>query len=161
MRILDDTSRGMGGAGDGRSKYLPTVSSWHRALELGIGHLTRSSKPSEGLPVYRTKELYSFLTYFKTLSIAPAPKIEPATSRSAVKRSTDWANPAAVTPADMCIWRNISPAIMNDHDPKRTNWDRQNLGLFFTSFMLALIYISQVLFFHYVQSHSQCFSVVN
>ena len=35
-----------------------------------------------------------FLSYFKTLSIGPAPGIEPATSRSAVKRSTDWANPA-------------------------------------------------------------------
>ena len=32
---------------------------------------------------------------FKTLSIGPAPGIEPATSRSAVKRSTDWANPAS------------------------------------------------------------------
>ena len=31
-----------------------------------------------------------------TLSIGPAPGIEPATSPSAVKRSTDWANPAAV-----------------------------------------------------------------
>ena len=34
-----------------------------------------------------------FLSYFKTLSIGLAPGIEPATSRSAVKRSTDWANP--------------------------------------------------------------------
>ena len=34
---------------------------------------------------------------FKTLSIGPALGIEPATSRSAVKRSTDWANPAAVS----------------------------------------------------------------
>ena len=31
-----------------------------------------------------------------TLSIVPAPGIEPATSSSAVKRSTDWANPVAV-----------------------------------------------------------------
>jgi len=38
----------------------------------------------------------SFLSYFKTRSIDPAPGIEPATSRSAVKRSTDWPNPAAV-----------------------------------------------------------------
>ena len=38
----------------------------------------------------------SFLTYFKTLSVGPSPGIEPATSRSAAKRSTDWANPAAV-----------------------------------------------------------------
>ena len=63
--MIQAGGRGGGGAGDGRSKYLPTVSSWHRTLELGIGHLTRSSKPSEGLPVYRTKELYSFLTYLR------------------------------------------------------------------------------------------------
>ena len=38
-----------------------------------------------------------YLFYFKTLSNGPAPGMEPATSRSAVKRSTDWANPAAVS----------------------------------------------------------------
>ena len=31
---------------------------------------------------------------FKTLSTSPAPRIEPVTSRSAVKRPTDWSNPA-------------------------------------------------------------------
>ena len=36
------------------------------------------------------------LSYFKTLRIGPAPGIEPATSRFAVNRSADWANPAAV-----------------------------------------------------------------
>ena len=36
----------------------------------------------------------SFLSDFKNLSIGPAPGIEPTTSCSAVKRSTDWANPA-------------------------------------------------------------------
>ena len=56
---------------------------------------TYSSEPREGLAVWRTKEVPSFLSYFKTLSIGPAPGIEPATSRSAVKRSTDWAKPAA------------------------------------------------------------------
>ena len=40
--------------------------------------------------------LLSFLSYFKTLSIGPAPGIEPATSRFAFTRSTDWANTAAV-----------------------------------------------------------------
>ena len=40
----------------------------------------------------------SFLSYFKTLSIGPVLGIEPATSRSVVKRSTDWANPTAVKP---------------------------------------------------------------
>ena len=39
------------------------------------------------------KGVPSFLSYFKTLSIGPAPKIEPATSRSAAKSSTDRANP--------------------------------------------------------------------
>ena len=57
---------------------------------------TWSSEPREGLAVWRTKEVPSFLSYLKTLSIGPAPGIEPATSRSAVKRSTDWAKPAAV-----------------------------------------------------------------
>ena len=50
--------------------------------------------PSEGLAICRAKAvllvpLPSFLSYFKTLSIVPVPGIEPATSRSAVKRSTD------------------------------------------------------------------------
>ena len=35
------------------------------------------------------KEVPSFLSHFKTLSNGPAPGIEPSTSRSAVKRSTD------------------------------------------------------------------------
>ena len=36
------------------------------------------------------------LSYFKTLIIGPAPEISSATSRSAIKHSTDWVNPAAV-----------------------------------------------------------------
>ena len=35
------------------------------------------------------KRVPSFLSYFKTLSIPPVSGIEPATSRSVVKRSTD------------------------------------------------------------------------
>ena len=35
------------------------------------------------------KTATAFLSYFKTLCIDPAPGIEPATSRSAVERSTD------------------------------------------------------------------------
>ena len=58
--------------------------------------VTWSSEPREGPAAHRAKEVPSFLSYFKTLSIGPAPGIELATSRSAVKRSTDWANPAAV-----------------------------------------------------------------
>ena len=38
----------------------------------------------------------SFLTYFKTLSNGAAPGIKPTTSRSTVKRSTNWANPTTV-----------------------------------------------------------------
>ena len=49
--------------------------------------------------VFSTKVLIrdNILSYCKTLSIGPIPGIEPATFRSAVKRSTDWANPAAVS----------------------------------------------------------------
>ena len=50
----------------------------------------------EGLAICRAKVVPSFLSSFKTLSIGPTPGIEPATSCSAVKRSTDWAYPAAV-----------------------------------------------------------------
>ena len=64
------------------------VSYWSRDR-----HLTWSPEPCEGLAARSAKGVPSFLSYFKTLSIGPAPGIEPATSRSAVKRSTDWANP--------------------------------------------------------------------
>ena len=40
-------------------------------------------------PAGQRKYLH-FLVIFKNLSIGPAPGIEPPTSRSAVKRSTDW-----------------------------------------------------------------------
>ena len=46
-------------------------------------------------PAGQRKYLH-FSVIFKTLSIGLAPGIERAASRSAVKRSTDWANPAAV-----------------------------------------------------------------
>ena len=60
------------------------------------GHFSWSSKPREGLPVCSAKAVPSFLSYFKTLSIGPGPGIKPATSCSAVKRSTIQANPGAV-----------------------------------------------------------------
>ena len=44
------------------------------------------------LAVCRAKAVTSFLSFFKTLSIGPSPGTEPTTSRSTVKRSTDWAN---------------------------------------------------------------------
>ena len=59
-------------------------------------HFTWSSEPREGLAACSAKGVLSFFSYFKTLSIGPTPVIEPATFRSAVERSTDWANPAAV-----------------------------------------------------------------
>ena len=55
----------------------------------------------EGLAGCSAKEVPSFLSRFKTLSVGPAPGIEPATSRSAVKRSTDWANPATVNEVEL------------------------------------------------------------
>ena len=48
-----------------------------------------SSEPREGLAACSAKEVPSFLSHFKTLSNGLAPGIEPATSRSAVKRSTN------------------------------------------------------------------------
>ena len=47
------------------------------------------SEPSEGLAVFRLKAVPLFLSYFKTLSIGLLPGMEPATSRSVVKYSTD------------------------------------------------------------------------
>ena len=55
------------------------VSNWRRDR-----HFTWSSEPREGLACCSAKGVPSFLGYFKTLSIGPAPGIEPATSRSAV-----------------------------------------------------------------------------
>ena len=54
-------------------------------------HFTWLSEPREGPTACGAKGVPSFLSDFETLRIG----IEPATSRSAVKRSTDWANPAA------------------------------------------------------------------
>ena len=56
-------------------------------------HFTYSSEPHERS--YGAREAGTF-SYFEILSIVPASVIEHATSRSAVNRSTDWANPAAV-----------------------------------------------------------------
>ena len=47
-------------------------------------HFTRSSEPREGLAACSAKAVPSFLGYFKTLSIGPAPGVETTTSRSAV-----------------------------------------------------------------------------
>ena len=56
----------------------------------GNRHFTwLSGEPREGLAICRAKVVPSFLSSLKTLSIGPTPGIEPATSCSAVKRSTD------------------------------------------------------------------------
>ena len=52
-------------------------------------HFAWSSESREGLAACSLKGVPSFLSYFKTLSIGPAPGIEPVTSLSAFKRSTD------------------------------------------------------------------------
>ena len=82
------------------SMYL-AESSWGHYFYISLWRRDRhfetwSSEPCEGLPVCSARQNLSFSVTFKTLSIDPAPGIEPATSRSAVKRSTDWANHAAV-----------------------------------------------------------------
>ena len=72
------------------------------------------------------KEVPSFLSYFKTQSNGPAPGIEPATSRSAVKRSADWANPATVK-LDYCLLYGGHPKwqYSTKHlDEKRTRRER-------------------------------------
>ena len=55
-----------------------------------------SSKPHACLAICKVKAVPSFLSYFKTLSILPSPGIEPLTSHSAIKHSTNRvrANPA-------------------------------------------------------------------
>ena len=54
-----------------------------------------SSEPHEGLVICKAMAVPPFLSYFKTLSIVPAPEIGPVTSHSAVKHSTNTvrANP--------------------------------------------------------------------
>ena len=66
-----------------------------------------SCEPREGPAACSAKGVPSFLSYSKTLSISPAPGIEPATSRAAVKRSADWANPAAASILSSTYSRDI------------------------------------------------------
>ena len=62
----------------------------------GDGSAILRGHTGEGLLVNRATVVPLPLSYFETLSIGPATGIEPATFRSAGKRSTDWACPAAV-----------------------------------------------------------------
>ena len=52
-------------------------------------HFMWSSEPREGPAACSAKGVPSFLSYFKTLSVGPVPRIEPSTSCFAVKRSND------------------------------------------------------------------------
>ena len=72
----------------------------------------RGTRRSSRLQV---KRVPSFLSYFKTLSIGPSPGIEPATSRSAVKRSTHWANPARPITMKFRIRKESSKPQTNYH----------------------------------------------
>ena len=54
-------------------------------------HFAWSSEPRKGTSsrLQCKGSTFIFLSYFKTLSVGPLPGIEPGSSRSAVKRSTD------------------------------------------------------------------------
>ena len=58
-------------------------------LEMVLPFYVIIREPREGLAVCREKVVPSFHSYFETLSIVPASGVDPAISRSAVKRSTD------------------------------------------------------------------------
>ena len=85
----------------------------------GTAISTWSSEPREVPAVCSAKAVPSFLSYFKTLSIGPAPGIEPTTSRSAVKRSTDWASPAAVKDMFFHRWSHFCDEISDPRFQKR------------------------------------------
>ena len=55
----------------------------------GDRHFTWSSESRQGLAPFSARVVPSFISYFKTLSVGLASGIEPATSRSLVKRSTN------------------------------------------------------------------------
>ena len=66
-----------------------------------------SSEPCKDLAICRAKEVPSFLSYFKTLSIGPLLEIKPTTSHS------HWANPAhkclhfRLTSQWLCMYLNL------------------------------------------------------
>ena len=72
-----------------------------------------SSEPCKDLAICRAKEVPSFLSYFKTLSVGLLLEIKPTTSHSAVKFCTDWANPAhkclhfRLTSQWLCMYLNL------------------------------------------------------
>ena len=72
-----------------RSKVLTGDTIFTSPTGDGTAISTWSSEPREGPAVCSEKAVPSFLSYFNTSSVGPPAGIEPATSRSAVKRSTD------------------------------------------------------------------------
>ena len=99
------------------SRYLARTTNWGHFLNISLWrldcHFTWSSKPCKGLAVCRAKEAPSFLSYFKTLSIGPTMGKEPAISRSAVKSSTNWANPAAKCTCSLFSPQNLCKFCFN------------------------------------------------
>ena len=89
-------------------------------------HFTWSSELREGLAICREKAVPPFLSHFKSLSVGPIPGIEVATSRSAVKHSTGWANPAVVKttrPSYHYYWYLCSvPVHLNSWTPTK-KWE--------------------------------------
>ena len=79
-----------------------------------VRHFTWSSEAHES-SCLQVKRVPSFLSYFKTLSTCPPPGIEPATSRFAVMRSTDWANRARPITIKFRIRRESSKPQTNYH----------------------------------------------
>ena len=94
-----------------------------------------SPEPCEGLASCNAKGILSFLSYFKTLSIASAPGIKPATSRSVVKSSSDLANLAFLSIAGLDCEIDISKSIQNVR-AQRSGMVQTEVGL--SSFLASL-----------------------
>ena len=88
-------------------------------------HFTWSSEPRQDLAARKANEVPSFLSIFKTLSIGLAPRIEPVTSLSAFKRSTDWDNTEMLL-TSTTLPTQMSALIRKSYmDGKRSKWLRK------------------------------------
>ena len=94
-----------------------------------------SPEPCAGLASCNAKGILSFLSYFKTQSIASAPGIKPATSRSVVKSSSDLANLAFLSIAGLDCEIDISKSIQNVR-AQRSGMVQTEVGL--SSFLASL-----------------------
>ena len=94
-----------------------------------------SPEPCAGLASWNAKGILSFLSYFKTLSVASAPGIKPATSRSVVKSSSDLANLAFLSIAGLDCEIDISKSIQNVR-AQRSGMVQTEVGL--SSFLASL-----------------------